>query len=142
MPVDRERGLLDTNVLILRSRIEPAQLPREMAICAITLAELSAGVHLVSGDDADARSERARRLTVLQQVEHEFDPLPFDDAAARAFGRISAAVLDAGRTPRRRVADLMIAAVAATHRLPLFTTNPDDFTGLAGIVEVVAIDRP
>ncbi|GAA3662486.1 type II toxin-antitoxin system VapC family toxin [Nocardioides ginsengisoli] len=142
MPADFPRGLLDTDILILRSRIDPARLPDELAISAITLAELSAGVQLVRGDDAAARQERARRLAVLQRVEHEFDPLPFDDDAARVFGRLSGAVLDAGRTPRRRVADLMIAAVAVAHRLPLVTTNPGDFAGLEGDLRIVEIARP
>ncbi|WP_243842954.1 type II toxin-antitoxin system VapC family toxin [Mumia sp. ZJ430] len=142
MPTDRERGLLDTNILVLRRLIDPGELPLEVAISAVTLAELSAGVHLVAGDDAEARAERARRTDILQRAEYAFDPLPFDAEAARAFGRISAAVRDVGRTPRRRVADLMIAAVAAAADLPLYTTNPDDFAGLDGIVDVIAVTRP
>lgn len=142
MRAETRRGLLDTNILILRARIDPRALPDEVAVCAVTLAELAAGVHLVRGDDRDAREERARRLEILQRVENEFDPLPFDDNAARAFGRLSGAVADVGRTPRRRVADLMIAAVAASNHLPLLTTNPDDFAGLEGLVEVIAVARP
>lgn len=142
MPVDHGRGLLDTNILILRRWIAPASLPDELAISAVTLAELSAGVHLVRGDDARARAERARRIDVLQRTENEFEPIPFDADAARTFGRISAAVQDAGRTPRRRVADLMIASVAAAQALPLCTTNPDDFAGLDGIVDIVPVARP
>ncbi|WP_183092450.1 type II toxin-antitoxin system VapC family toxin [Nocardioides stalactiti] len=136
------QGLLDTNILILRRGIAEQSLPEEMAISAVSLAELSAGVHLVDGDDVAARAERARRIEVLQRIEHEFEPIPFDADAARLFGRINAAVLAAGRTPRRRVADLMIAAVAAANDLPLFTTNPDDFVGLGEIVEVVDVPRP
>ncbi len=145
MPGDdagERRGLLDTDILILRRWIDPERLPTQMAISAVTLADLSAGVHLVNGDDTAARDERARRTDVLQRVESEFDPIPFDAEAARAFGRISAAVSEGGRTPRRRVADLMIAAVAAAADLPLYTTNPDDFAGLAGIVRIVAVPRP
>lgn len=141
MPGELRQGLLDTNVVILHAQIDPARLPEEVAICAVTLAELSAGVHLVAGDDAGARAERARRIELLQRVENRFDALPFDDDAARLFGRLSGAVRDAGRTPRRRTADLMIAAVAAAHRLPLITTNPADFVGLGELVEVVAIPR-
>lgn len=140
MPAERPRGLLDTNVVILRRWITPESLPHEVAISAVTLAELSAGVHLVRGDDAVARAERARRTDLLQRAENEFDPIAFDAEAARVFGRISAAVLDAGRTPR--LADLMIAAVAAAQRLPLYTTNPDDFVGLDAILDVVAIRHP
>lgn len=142
MRARHRQGLLDTNVLILRRSVSVESLPGEVAISAVTLAELAAGAQLVRGDDADARSERARRTDVLQRAENEFDPIPFDVEAARTFGRISAAVLDAGRTPRRRIADLMIAAVAAAQGLPLYTTNPDDFAGLDGIVDVVAVPRP
>ncbi|WP_066906496.1 type II toxin-antitoxin system VapC family toxin [Millisia brevis] len=142
MPDEPQRGLLDTNILILRHGIDPEELPDEMAISAITLAELSAGVHLVSGNDARAADERARRAAVLQRVENEFDPLPFDADAARIFGRISAAVQARGRTPRRRIADLMIASVSTAAMLPLYTTNPDDFDGLDGIVRVIPVNRP
>ncbi|MCX6398629.1 MAG: type II toxin-antitoxin system VapC family toxin [Propionibacteriales bacterium] len=135
------RGLIDTNIVILRHRIEPAELPDEMAISAVTLAELSAGVHLVRETGPGAGVERARRTAILQRAEHEFDPLPFDAEAARVFGRINAAVVAMGLTPRRRVADLMIASVAASNGLPLYTTNPDDFAGLEGITTVVVV-RP
>jgi hypothetical protein len=81
-------------------------------------------------------------LDVLQRAESEFDPLPFDAEAARAFGRVAAAVLAAGRKPRARTADLMIASVAIANRLPLYTTNPDDFAGLDTLVTVVAVPLP
>ncbi|MFT4217489.1 MAG: type II toxin-antitoxin system VapC family toxin [Micropruina sp.] len=142
MPGEASRGLLDTNILVLRRHIDPSELPDEAAISAVTLAELSAGVHLVEGDDAGARAERARRADVLQRAENEFDPIPFDTEEARMFGRISAAVRAVGRTPRRRVADLMIASVAAAADLPLYTTNPDDFAGLDDLVRVVPVRRP
>jgi hypothetical protein len=140
------QGLLDTNIIILRERIDPAQLPDEMAICAITLAELSAGPHLVRPADAEPgyeqAAERARRMEVLQRAEAEFDPIPFGVEAARAYGRIVAAVAAAGRSPRRRAADQQIAAVALVESLPLFTTNPSDFVGLEKLVTVVPVDRP
>lgn len=141
MPAEHRRGLLDTNIVILRRWIAADHLPAEVAISAVTLAELSAGVHLVVNDEG-AAAERARRTDVLQRVEHEFEPIPFDADAARAFGRISAAVQAVGRTPRRRIADLMIAAVAAAQSLPLYTTNPHDFVGLDELVEVVPVTRP
>ncbi|GAB2668210.1 hypothetical protein GCM10027169_32600 [Gordonia jinhuaensis] len=128
--------------MILRHAIDPAELPDEMAISAITLAELSAGVHLVTGNDPQGSDERARRADILQRAENEFDPIPFDADAARAFGRISAAVQARGRTPRRRVADLMIASVSTAAGLPLYTTNPNDFEGLDGIVRVMPVSRP
>ncbi|QCB92266.1 type II toxin-antitoxin system VapC family toxin [Cellulomonas shaoxiangyii] len=139
---ERRRGLLDTNILILRRGIAAERLPDDVAVSAVTLAELAAGVHLVAGDDADARAERARRTDVLQRAENEFDPLPFDAEAARIYGRLAAAVHSLGRTPRRRVADLMIAATAAANELPLWTTNPADFAGLGDVVEIVPVDRP
>lgn len=117
-----------------------------MAITAITLAELSAGPHEVRRNDEqsgyDEHAERARRLDVLQRAEHEFDPVPFGADAARIYGRICAAVISAGRKPRRRVADLMIAAIAVAEDLPLFTTNPDDFKGLDDLLTVVPVTRP
>lgn len=134
-------GLLDTNILILLSWIDVAELPEQGAISSITLGELAAGVHLVP-DGPSADLERARRLTVLQQAEFEFDPLPYDVDAARIYGRITAAVRASGRSPRRRVADLMIAAVAAANQLPLFTTNPADYSGLDDIVTVIPVTRP
>lgn len=142
MPAEKRRGLLDTNILILRRWLDSDLLPDEMAISAVTLAELSAGVHLVRGDDAQARAERARRTDVLQRAEGEFDPIPFDGEAARAYGRISAAVRASGRAPRRRVADLMIASVAASNGLALWTTNPGDFASLDDLVTIVPVPRP
>lgn len=142
MPGETVRGLLDTSILVLRRGIDPTELPDQVAISAVTLAELSAGVHLIEGDDAEARAERARRADVLQRAENEFDPIPFDAEAARMFGRICAAVRAVGRTPRRRVADLMIASVAAAAELALYTTNPGDFAGLDEVVRVVPVRRP
>jgi len=140
------RGLLDTDIMILRSRIAPDELPDEMAISAITLAELSAGPHQVRPDTEQnayfEAAERARRLDVLQRAEHEFDPIPFDADAARAYGRVTAAVIAAGRKPRRRAVDLMIAATAIAAELPLYTTNPDDFAGLDHLVTVIPVTRP
>ena len=140
------RGLLDTNIMILRRWIDPGELPAEVAITAITLAELSAGPHQVrpgrQPGDYDEHAERARRLDVLQRAESEFDPIPFDAEAARIFGRVTAAIIAAGRKPRRRIADLMIAAIAIAEELPLFTTNPDDFAGLADLLTVVPVTRP
>lgn len=130
-------GLLDTNILILRRQIDHAQLPDVMSISAITLAELSAGPH-----HTDDSAERARRLNVLQRTEAEFDPLPFDTESARVFGRVSAAVLASGRATRRRIADLMIASVAAANRMPLYTTNPHDFVKLDDLVTVIPVTRP
>jgi hypothetical protein len=127
------RGLLDTSVVIDLPRIDGTRLPAQSAISTLTLAELAAGPHATNDP-----SERARRQQRLQWAEATFDPLPFDLAAARTFGVVFAAVQNAGRKGRRRVVDLMIAAVAAAHDLPLYTRNAEDFRGLAKIVRVMA----
>lgn len=93
-------------------------------------------------DDYDEYAERARRSDILQRAENEFDPIPFDAEAARIYGRVCASVIGAGREPRRRVADLMIASIAIAEELPLFTTNPDDFKGLDDLLTVVPVTRP
>jgi predicted nucleic acid-binding protein len=146
MRAEYAQGLLDTNIVILRKWLDPAELPAEVAISAITLAELSAGPHEVRRNeeqtDYDEHAERGRRLDILQRAENEFDPIPFDTEAARIYGRVCAAVIGAGRKPRRRVADLMIAAIAIAEELPLFTTNPDDYKGLDGLLTVVPVTRP
>lgn len=140
------RGLLDTNILILRRWIDPAELPTEMAISAITLAELSAGPHQVRSDSEhsldDGAAERARRMDLLQRTEADFEPVPFDAEAARAYGQVVAATVAAGRSPRPRAADLMIAATAIAAGLPLFTANPGDFKGLEELLTVVPVTRP
>ncbi|WP_407560453.1 type II toxin-antitoxin system VapC family toxin [Streptomyces sp. 184] len=146
MTGDQTQGLLDTNIMILRRWVDPAELPDEMAISAVTLAELSAGPHEVRRNDEqsdyDEHAERARRLDVVQRAENEFDPIPFDAEAARIYGRVCAAVVGAGRKPRRRVADLMIASIAIAVDLPLYTTNPDDFRGLDDILTIMPVSRP
>ncbi|WP_329176451.1 type II toxin-antitoxin system VapC family toxin [Streptomyces sp. NBC_01477] len=146
MRAEYGQGVLDTNIVILRKWLDPAELPAEVAITAITLAELSAGPHEVRRNeeqsDYDEHTERGRRLDILQRAENEFDPIPFDAEAARIYGRVCAAVISAGRKPRRRVADLMIAAIAIAEELPLFTTNPDDYKGLDGLLIVVPVTRP
>ena len=128
-------GLLDTSVVIdWDSTDVAAALPDQAAICAITLAELAAGPHLAAASD-----ERARRQARLQQVEAAFEPFAFDAAAARSYGQIVAAVAETGRSPRRRIADLLIAATAHANDLPLYTRNPDDYDGLGGLIQLVAI---
>lgn len=128
-------GLLDTSVVIdWDNPAVAAALPDEAAVSTITLAELAAGPHL-----AATAAESARRQARLQQVEAAFEPLPFDIAAARSYGQIVAAVAETGRSHRRRVADMLIAATAHTNRLALYTRNPDDFTGLTNLIEIIAI---
>jgi predicted nucleic acid-binding protein len=131
------RGLGDTNILICLERLSAEWLPAELLTSTITLAELSAGIHA-----ADEVAERSRRVARLQRVEAAFIPLPFDAEAARQYGVIVGQVIAMGRKPRGRVADLMIASIAAANRLPLFTTNPDDFGGLESVVTVVPVPVP
>lgn len=123
------RGLLDTSTLILLERTgDPSTLPQQPAITSITLAELSVGP-LVTADAA----ERATRQARLQQAEADFDPLPFDAAAARAFGRVAASLRRAGRKAHARAYDAMIAAIAISNDLPLYTCNPADFEHIDGL---------
>lgn len=129
-----QRGLLDTSVLIDHDLIDPASLPDEAAIAAVTLAELAAGPHAT-----DDELERGRRQDRLHWVATAWDPLPFDGDAARAYGRVFAATRAAGRSARPRLADLLIAATALANGLPLYTRNPDDFSGLEELVTVIAV---
>ncbi|MFD6393246.1 type II toxin-antitoxin system VapC family toxin [Nocardia sp. NPDC060259] len=134
---ERTRGLVDTNVVILVDELDPAELPEEIVVSSITMAELAAGPHYTT----DA-GERAVRIERLQNAEALFDPLPFDTRAARRYGHVIAAVLTAGRNPKPRRVDLLIASIASVHRLPLYTVNPKDFTGLEGLVELRAVTHP
>jgi predicted nucleic acid-binding protein len=133
---EHAQGLLDTSVVLDLSRIDPDHLPPEVAVSTVTLAELAAGPHAT-----DDPAERARRQDQLQRAEAIFDPLPVDGPVARAYGRVYAAVRSAGRKARgRRAFDLLIAAIALAAELPLYTRNPDDFSELEGLVEVVAVE--
>jgi tRNA(fMet)-specific endonuclease VapC len=124
-----DRGILDTSTVVLLERIDdPRTLPPEPLITAVTLAELSVGPLVAADPD-----ERATRQLRLQQAEADFDPLPFDAAAARAFGRVAASLHRAGRQTGARSYDAMIAAVALANDLPLFTCNPADFEHIDGL---------
>lgn len=130
-------GLLDTSTLKLLPRLRDAEvLPDAPLISAITLAELSVGLLVATNDH-----ERAVRLAHLQQAEADFEALPFDADAARAFGQVAASWRQAGRKSAARAYDAMIAAVAIANELPLFTCNPDDFSGIEGL-EVVEVAHP
>nr|WP_184829287.1 type II toxin-antitoxin system VapC family toxin [Jiangella mangrovi] len=115
---------------------EPSRLPAEPLITAVTLAELSVGPLVASTE-----RERAERQAHVQQAEADFDPLPFDRAAARTFGRVAASLRRAGRKPAARAYDAMIAAIALSNELPVFTCNPDDFARIDGL-DVVAVPIP
>lgn len=132
------RGLLDTSVVIdaAAGLVHPDAVPASVWITTVTLGELSAGPLTAS-----TAGERASRLAVLQHTEAQFagSTLPYDEAAARVYGRVVADVLRAGRQPRRRTADLMIAAIALSRGLAVYTTNADDFRGIVDL-EVVAVE--
>ena len=129
------RGLIDTSVIVDLERISPSLLPAEVAVSAISMAVLAAGPHAT--DDV---TERASRQDRLQRAESAFNPLPFDAEAARAYGRVYAAVASAGRKARgARAVDLLIAATALAAGIPLYTRNADDLRALEDVVEVVAL---
>lgn len=129
--------MLDTNTVILLSRIDdPAVLPDQPVISAITLAELSVGPLVAASEQ-----ERAARQAHLQQAEADFEPLPFDANAARAFGQVAASLRRSGRKTSARSYDAMIAATAIANELPLYTCNPADFTDIAGL-EVITVPMP
>ena len=131
------RGLVDTSVVIGIDEIDGSRLPAEILISTLTLAELSAGPHAASDD-----LERARRQDRLQRFEADLAALPFDSRCARAYGQIYAVVTAAGRKARgARSVDLMIAATALAHNLPLYTRNAKDLRGLEELIDIVDVDR-
>jgi hypothetical protein len=133
----REFGLLDTSTLILLPTLrDPSLLPQRPLISAITLAELSVGPLVAASE-----TQLAARLAHLQQAEADFDPLPFDADAARAFGQVAASLRRSGRKASARAYDAMIAAVALANGLPLYTCNPDDFANIDGLT-VVSVPHP
>ncbi len=129
------RGLIDTSVVVDLEQIAADELPLELAVSAITMAELAAGPHAIADP-----AERARRQDRLQRAEATFEPLPMDAEVARAYGRVYAAVAASGRKARgRRAVDLVIAATAVAAGLPLYTRNPDDFVGMSDLLEIVSV---
>ncbi|MEE6178215.1 type II toxin-antitoxin system VapC family toxin [Mycobacterium sp. 050134] len=125
------RAILDTSVVIATD-VQP--LDGDLAISAVTLAELHFGVLVAK--EQKVRAERLRRLMVIQR---KFDALPLDEAVAASYGQVAAAVVDAGRQPRARSMNLLIAATAHAQAARLYTRNADDFDGLADLVEVVPV---
>lgn len=137
MTAPDRRGLLDTSTVIALPLLRTEQgLPEEPLISTITLAELSVGPLV-----ATSPKERGARQAVLQQAEADFEPLPFDASAARAFGRIASSLRQAGRKPQARAYEALIAAVAIANDLPVHTCNPSDFAGIDDL-RVVAVPPP
>jgi predicted nucleic acid-binding protein len=127
----RRRAVLDTSVLLAD---DVPHLPHELAVSAASFAELHFGVMVT--EDPAVRSARLQRLGLL---ESRFRPLPIDEAVAREYGRLAAALVFTGRQPRSRVIDLLIAATAVAHGAALYTRNPDDLKGLERLVDIVAV---
>lgn len=126
------RFLFDTNVLI-----DPldGDGPGDVAISSISIAELAFGVS-ITADPVQKVLRQAR----LEGIVAALGPgLPFDDAAADAFGKVCALVAAIGRNPRSRTADLMIAATAYANGAGIITRNPSDFEGLDQLVQVIAV---
>jgi len=129
------RGLIDTSVVIGYEGVNFRRLPVEITISTLTLAELTAGP-LATADDL----ERARRQDRLQRFESGIESLAFSAECARAYGHVYAADLASGRKPRgARAVDLMIAATALAHDLPLYTLNARDLRGLARLIKIVDV---
>lgn len=127
-------GVLDTCVYIDLGLLDPAVLPKFPELTAVTMAELHQGV--VMAKDTAVRAARNEKLGVAMV---DFAPLPFDGEAAARCGTLVALVLAANRDPRPRRMDLMIAAIASSRGLPLYTRNENDFKGLEKLVEVIGV---
>lgn len=127
-------GLLDTSVVIDLGRLDAGLLPVKSRVSTVTLAELGLGIHTATDP-----AERALRTERLQRAEVAFRPLPFTVDAARRFTHIAGLIIAAGRSPKPRRLDLMIAAVASVNQLPLYTRNPKDFMALERVLVTVAV---
>ena len=109
-------------------------IPGALAISVVSIAELQFGVLVAKSPEA-----RAQRLGRLSAIQRRFDPLPVDDAVADSYAVLAEAVVRAGRQPRARTMDLLVAATAHAHSAALYTRNPGDLAGLADLVEVIAL---
>ncbi|WP_198667495.1 type II toxin-antitoxin system VapC family toxin [Glycomyces dulcitolivorans] len=134
MVVREARGIIDTCVYIDLAEIDPMDLPEIPQISAITMTELHQGVAM-----AKTATKRAARIEQLNSAIGDFDPISYDAEAASRFGTLATLVVEQGRSPKPRQMDLMIAAVASVHDLPLYTRNPDDFKGLESLVRVITV---
>lgn len=128
------RGVLDTCTYIDLAEIDPSVLPDIPEVTTITMTELHQGVAL-----AKTATTRAKRIERLSSAVEEFDPLPYDRESAGRFGTLAALVVENGRSPKPRCLDLMIAAIASVHRIPLYTRTPSDFKGLDSLVRVISV---
>jgi toxin FitB len=129
-----ESGVLDTCTYIDLGLLDPAALPEIPELTAGTMAELHQGVALAK--DAASRAARTEKLGAAIV---DFEPLPFDGQAAARYGTLVALTTAANRDPKPRRMDLMIAAVASSRGLPLYTRNAEDFKGLDDMVTIVEV---
>jgi predicted nucleic acid-binding protein len=129
-----ESGILDTSAYIDLALLDPTVLPAVPELTAITMAELHQGVAMAK--DAASRAARTEKLAAAIV---EFEPLPFDGPAAARFGTLVALTVEANRDPKPRRMDLMIAAIASAHGLPLYTRNSKDLVWLADMLQVVVV---
>ncbi len=118
-------GLLDTSVIISLKNAVEESLPKYSVISAISLAELTMGPHVAS--DAEVRD---RRQLVLQYAEATLEVLPFDDACARRFATVASSLRKSGSKSRARGFDALIASTALAYGIPLYTSNPKDFSNI------------
>jgi predicted nucleic acid-binding protein len=129
-----DSGVLDTSAYIDLALLDPADLPVNPELTAITMAELHQGVAMAR--DAASRAARTEKLGAAIV---EFEPLPFDGQAAARYGSLVALTIQANRDPKPRRIDLMIAAIASARGLPLYTRNGKDLTGLADLLRIVEV---
>lgn len=130
------RAVLDTSVLIEPPTNGLASLADAVAVSIVSIAELQYGLALAN----DPVEELARRRRLQVVLEH-CDVLVPDVRTTEMYGVLAGLVLRAGRNPRPRRFDLLIAATAARHDIPLLTRNADDLRGLERVVSVTAVTR-
>jgi len=128
-------GLLDTSVVVDLRRYahQSGVLPDMALVSAITLAEIVQAPLFAT----NASVRRARERLVLDVHRAFPEPLPFDMACVAAYRSVAAATVDAGRQTRRRTVDLLIAATAHAHGLPLYTRNRADIDHLADLIQII-----
>ena len=84
---------------------------------------------------ATDEDERARQRSAPGRGSSTFDALPITPEIAREWGRLAAAVRNRGGQPRRRAIDLVIAATANSHAVPLLTHNSGDFQIISDLTD-------
>ena len=123
--------LLDTNVIseLRKPHPKPAVLAwfeqveaEDIHISAMTIGEIQRGIAMQRGHDY--KLELELREWLEDEVLMWFEPLPFDTAAAREWGRLMA------HKKAKLAQDAVIAAIANVNGLQVVTRNVDDFHAL------------